>query len=172
MKVGVESWIAKNFPGRVFQIIPTACRYAVSDKGDVISFFGERPRALKPSVSGFGYKAFKLVDNYGNRKTTYVHTVVAENFLGPRPDNNVIRHLDGDCTNNRIDNLAYGTQKDNEADKSIYGVRKATNAKLTASQVNSIRERHSFGAKQKSLADEFSVSPMCINRIVRGVSWK
>ena len=41
--------------------------------------------------------------------TQYVHHVVAEAFLGPRPCGLVVRHMDGDRENNAASNLAYVT---------------------------------------------------------------
>lgn len=45
-----------------------------------------------------------------------VHYLVAVTFLGSRPNNDDIRHIDGDPQNNRVDNLAYGTRTDNILD--------------------------------------------------------
>jgi hypothetical protein len=48
---------------------------------------------------------------YGNMK---VHRLVCEAFHGPPPfDRAVVIHLDEDATNNRADNLKWGTQKEN-----------------------------------------------------------
>lgn len=37
----------------------------------------------------------------------YVHVLVAEHFIGSRPDGMYPAHIDGDKTNNRVDNLQY-----------------------------------------------------------------
>lgn len=48
---------------------------------------------------------------YGNMK---VHRLVCEAFNGPAPSERaVVIHLDEDATNNRADNLRWGTQKEN-----------------------------------------------------------
>lgn len=47
------------------------------------------------------------------RKAVYVHKLVAEYFIGPRPEGYVIDHIDGNYLNNRADNLRYVTQKQN-----------------------------------------------------------
>ena len=52
--------------------------------------------------------------------TRRVHTLVAEAFHGPRPEGNVVRHLDGNPTNNTVQNLAYGTQRENVHDALAY----------------------------------------------------
>jgi len=48
---------------------------------------------------------------FGNMK---VHRLVCEAFHGPAPDASfVVIHLDEDATNNRKDNLKWGTMKEN-----------------------------------------------------------
>ena len=47
------------------------------------------------------------------KKTIYIHTLVAETFLGVRPEGMVIDHIDGDKSNNNLSNLRYATVEDN-----------------------------------------------------------
>lgn len=47
------------------------------------------------------------------RRATYVHNLVAEAFIGDRPDGYVIDHIDGNYLNNNVDNLRYVTQLEN-----------------------------------------------------------
>jgi len=48
---------------------------------------------------------------FGNMK---VHRLVCEAFHGPAPDGrSVVIHLDEDATNNRPENLKWGTQREN-----------------------------------------------------------
>jgi hypothetical protein len=47
------------------------------------------------------------------KKTYKVHQLVAEAFLGPRPDGYVVYHIDEDATNNVPDNLKYTTRAEN-----------------------------------------------------------
>lgn len=47
-------------------------------------------------------------------KTYKVHRLVAEAFLGPQPfDGAVVMHLNEVGTDNRVENLKWGTQKEN-----------------------------------------------------------
>ena len=55
-----------------------------------------------------GYPCIKK----GN-KTLYFHTFVAETFLGTRPDNMVIDHIDNDKYNKKLSNLRYVTIQHN-----------------------------------------------------------
>lgn len=72
-------------------------------------------RVLKPSVHHSGYRRVILARG-GDRDERLVHSVIALTFHGPRPDGMEVRHLNGDQTDNRPSNLAYGTSGENKAD--------------------------------------------------------
>lgn len=94
-----------------------------------------------------------------------VHVLVAQTFLGPRPDGCDVRHLDGDPLNNRADNLAYGTRTENILD--VYRTGRPWR-KLTADQALDIRNRLAAGEKGRDLAREFGVGESCISAIKTG----
>lgn len=52
------------------------------------------------------FLALELTNN-GIGRTEYVHLLVSYTFLGTMPPEHYCEHLDGDTTNNHIDNLAY-----------------------------------------------------------------
>jgi DNA-binding transcriptional regulator YiaG len=110
----------------------------------------------------------------GVREGRTVHRVVAEAFIGPRPEGLEVRHLDGNKTNNRASNLVYSTHKENEADKARHGTlrRGEANAaaKLTAADVREIRRRK--GERQEDLAAEYGCTFSNISAIQRGKSWR
>lgn len=91
-------------------------KYEVSDSGRVRN---RRGYVLKPGNSGgrFGYPMVIL----SPRKKRYVHELVALAFIGPRPEGQVIRHLDGDRFNNVPPNLTYGTSSQNNYDTVEHG---------------------------------------------------
>lgn len=95
-------------------------KYEVSDTGRVRSFWFTRgttePRILRPAADPKGYLHVRLSNDEGAR-TFKVHPLVARAFLGPRPQGLQVRHLDGNNQNNRVSNLAYGTQLENMADR-------------------------------------------------------
>lgn len=47
------------------------------------------------------------------KKTIYIHTLVAETFLGIRPEGMVIDHIDSEKSNNNLSNLRYTTVSEN-----------------------------------------------------------
>lgn len=78
-----------------------------------------KERILKQTKIKKGYFTVKLAYK-GETKTEYVHVLMLLAFIGPRPITKArgeIRHLDGDKTNNRLDNLVYGTVRENAEDR-------------------------------------------------------
>lgn len=72
----------------------------------------------------------KLAGDSGPGKTARVHRMVAAAWgLGP---SHLIRHLDGDGTNNRVENLAPGTEGDNLRDQYLHGTRTSETARRAA----------------------------------------
>ena len=51
----------------------------------------------------------------------YVHSMLLEAFVCKRPEGYETRHLNGDGTDNRLDNLAWGTPQENSDDKILHG---------------------------------------------------
>jgi len=84
--------------------------YQVSDLGKVRSLKFGKERILKPGMSA-GYLAVGLCNN--GQKTRKVHQLVAEAFIGPRPDGYETCHKDDVKTNNVLTNLYYGTKSEN-----------------------------------------------------------
>ena len=67
---------------------------------------------VKGSLLNRGYRYFQLCRN--NKRTNYLfHHLVAEHFIGPRPESLVIDHIDRNKLNNQVSNLRYITQKEN-----------------------------------------------------------
>lgn len=100
--------------------IPSFPDYMVSSLGRVASHKYRTPRLLQPVIHKSGYPRFGLyVGRKRIRKAS--HALVAEAFIGPRPDGMVIRHLDGDPSNNTPGNLAYGTNSENVVDQIRHG---------------------------------------------------
>jgi hypothetical protein len=101
--------------------IPDIPLYEVSNRGRVRSWNRVRdslePRILSPVKRGSGHLYVALP----GRISRQVHHLVALAFIGPRPDGLVLRHLDDDRTNNRVDNLAYGTPSENQHDSVANG---------------------------------------------------
>lgn len=133
-------------------------------------------KVLKPQRCGNG-KAMQVTLYTNGKSTNYrLHHLVIVTFVGERPDGQECRHLDGDFTNNRLDNLAWGTRKENVADAMRHGTficgERHKNAKLTASQVREIRRRHGSGETAASISKDYPVAASTILDIAARKKWR
>lgn len=164
--------------------------YDVSDLGNVrsvdrfIKFFsrwGSRMGrfhegvSLKSQPGNFNYPTVSL--NMGGRKKTHrVHSLVLAAFVGPRPRGMGCRHLDGDPQNSVLENLLWGTQKENTQDTVRHGRsargEKNPMSKLKTWQVRLIKkslELENFS--KKDLANIYGVHLATIGYMSRGDTW-
>ena len=101
--------------------------YRVSNWGRIWS----RPRArtkggiLSPNRDGEGYCRIFLWRD-GSSRSVRLARLVCELFNGPAPEGTEVRHLDGDATNDRADNLRWGTSAENNRDQVRHGTHKNT----------------------------------------------
>ena len=103
--------------------------YEVSNRGQVRSLdrvngrgFNIFGRVLKPNPNREGYLGVSLYSGgKATRRRRLIHQLVAEAFIGPRPEGFDVCHNDGDKTNNRADNLRYDTRSANILDSVRHG---------------------------------------------------
>lgn len=128
---------------------------------------------LAPTSCRQGYLRIGLWKN-GKLKTCSVHSLVAEAFIGERPEGLIIRHIDRCTSNNVPSNLEYGTHLQNNADMWRHGtIRYGMNAyrrKLTDVQVRTIRNYPKVS--NSNFAMMYGVSPSTIWSARTGRSWK
>lgn len=77
---------------------------------------------LKTAVGGRA-RNYRRVRLHTPSRHAYVHHLVAEAFIGPRPAGLKVCHRDDNGFNNRADNIYYGTRDENEMDRWINGHR-------------------------------------------------
>lgn len=80
--------------------------------------------ALRGTPSG--HSEVKLSRN-SSPKTKLVHQLVCESFYGPRPEGMEVRHLNDDPSDNRVQNLRWGTRSENSLDRVRNGIEWQTN---------------------------------------------
>lgn len=154
--------------------------YEVSSLGRVRSWKPERNYAPRPKearirklkVDRYGYNTVTLRVG-GTRKHFTVSYLVAVAWHGERPEGCEVRHLNGDSSNDRPDNLTWGTPLENSNDKEVHGTKvkgEAINtAKLTEDDVRSILASDEPVA---DLAASYGVSIGTIYHIKQGRTWK
>jgi hypothetical protein len=102
--------------------IPGASDYEVSDLGRVRSHRRRgAPLILKPATDTGGYRGVCISMDSGAKSRVRVHSLVLLAFVGPRPEGMLVRHLNGESSDNRLSNLAYGTPTENNLDTVRYG---------------------------------------------------
>lgn len=154
--------------------------YTVDIDGNVYSLkhrWGRRkkPLLLSQNTDRDGYKRVELY-NSGKKKQYLVHRLVLVAFVGACPKGKICRHLDGNPANNKLDNIKWGTYKENEADKAEHGTRLLGQnlpwTKLTERCVIRIRALVLAGIQKNHIAELFGVTPTTIGDITKRRSWK
>ncbi len=148
--------------------------YAVSKCGRVLSRRKTgRWLRRKPSKDAGGYFVLPLCRESG-RSMMKVHRLVLLTWVGPARGM-VARHLNGDPSDNRLENLRWGTHAENTADKMRHGTQtkgeNVNTAKLTVGDVVEVRRLDDAGWSRQALACFFGVTPQMIGYIVRRQSW-
>lgn len=112
----------------------------------------------------------------GKLKRFSVHRLILLAFRGPCPTGMEGAHLNGNTKDNRIENLAYKTKLENEADKIAHGTRPRGEhvgvSRLTAGRVRLIRSDLRKGITAIKLAEQYGVNPSTISQIRHGKTWR
>lgn len=87
-------------------------RYEVSSHGRV----RRGARILKQSNRGDGRPSVDLYYGHGKRRKMNVHRLVLTTFSPTTDPTLLVLHSDGDCQNNHLSNLRWGTHRDNHRD--------------------------------------------------------
>ena len=131
-------------------------------------------RRLKRRLHYSGYLYVGLSNNKKENRR-FIHRLVLEAFVGSCPKEMETRHLNGIKNDNRLDNLKWGTCKENRADRLLHGTddrgEKSVLAKLTNQDAIEIYKLKGIET-QKSLADRFGVSRGTIYGIWKKKTWK
>jgi len=177
-----ESWNA--VPGCVGE-------YEISSRGRVKSLsrvihrkdgssWKTKERILVPTLAGRGYLCIAIRGTHCRRRW-YLHRLVLEAFVGPCPPGMECRHLNGKRNDNRLENLAWGTPKENGLDRIRHGTvshdhgmpgERNHKAKLTEDNVREIRKVYAAGGmSQREIGLLYSVGQDTISSIVRRGTW-
>lgn len=163
----VEEWRDTQYPG-----------YRVSSLGRVRGVTSSLMVGVRmPS----GYLQVTITSNRsptGKQLKAYVHRMVCEAFHGPQPEGLEVRHRDGDNSNNRADNLCWGTRAENNEDKRQHGTISGWNldresygqTRITKELSAKIRKAYQAGGlTQTQVGRAFGVSQSAVSRVLRGI---
>lgn len=165
---------------------PACSRYIVSSAGliydtmpkrikksDVVTEYG---KVLKLSKKSDGYFHCVLVID-GAPKFLCIHKVVAETFIGPKPFKwAVARHLNDNKSDNRLENVLWGSRKDNYDDcvrnggnKDVSGDNHARRV-ISESDALDIKSLWWMGANYYDICDAYGITH--VSAICSGNCWK
>lgn len=160
----------------IWKTIEEYPQYEVSSEGQV----RRNAKILKPQLNSKGYYRINIcVDSKISKPL--LHRLVAKAFI-PNPENKPqVNHINGDKTDNRVENLEWVTNSENLLHGRRLGLIKSPcgedspNAKLTEEQVRMIKQRYVKGSRQDGaaqIARELGVGIDIILAIVKGRKWK
>ena len=160
-----------SLEGEIWQAYPNNRNYLISTLGRVR---GRGGRILHPAKHRQGYLWLKV-----GKSHCLVHRLVAETFI-PNPDGKTtVNHINGNKADNRVENLEWATQSENNKHAHITGLCKFTRKqweiatkgrKVSQVQVFQIKDKYNNGASQSELAEEFHISRAHVCRIVNNKS--
>lgn len=149
--------------------------YEVSDQGRVRNRHGKvlKPRWLT-NTSGNRYARYSLCHD-GVIKDAYVHALVLEAFVGPRPKDFEGAHLDGDSTRNVLGNLEWKSAQGNADDRVRHGTttrgERNPMAQLCERDVLEIRAQAAAGVPRRDIAARLGTRTYNVTRIIERQRW-
>ena len=112
---------------------------------------------------------------HGRECNPFIHHLVLEAFVGPRPKGMEGCHENGVYLDCRLSNLRWDTHKNNEKDKYRHGTvlrgEKNGCAKLTEQKVLTIRSRAAKGDRQADIGRDFGITQAAVSLIHRRRKW-
>lgn len=149
-----------------YKTIPDHPCYEVSKCGKVRR--KGKLQDLKPWKHKSGHLYLRL-----NGKTIQVHRLVLLAHGYPRPEGYECCHLDGNPQNNHLDNLVWGTRRDNIFDYIRHHGKHMKKNATKAEIAKKIKEEHDgkFGTGVR-LAKKYGVSVFTVSEIKKGKTFK
>lgn len=143
-----------------FKQIPGFSSYRISQSGEIINKSGRKLADYEAS----NYRAIKLTDDTGVKRTLLVHRLVASTWIGPIPKGCWVNHEDGNKVNNSLSNLTIGTPSENHLHAWRTLGRESGRAK--PAQLEAMRTLRSLGWSQHKIAKAFSCSQANVSSLL------
>lgn len=155
--------------------------YMISSNGRIKSVDkkSKNESLIKGTYTKGGYHQFNIKIADDQRKTFYVHRLVADLFLDKKKrGQEFVCHKNGNKADNKTKNLMWANREQWSKLHSKLGTyqnldrRGGYNSKLTEAKVKTIKKSLNAGRKTKtSIAEKYGVSITQINRIASGENW-
>ena len=162
--------------------------YQISNYGRVLSLYrqvrcrggahrGKEQSLLKPCEDSAGYLLVVLSDK-GVKKSHRIHRLIATGFISNSYNYKCVNHIDGNKTNNSIDNLEWCTHLHNNVHALNTGLRvslkgeDAVTSKLTDKKVLGIKFLLGESIPIRKIAALFSISQTSVFCIKSGKTWR
>jgi len=161
--------------------------YSITDTGRIFSNYyprwgkqkkrkkRESPKEMKTAFNRNGGYQFAALKVKGKNKNVYIHRLVLQTFKGHGSVGMQCDHINGDKTDNRLENLQWVTHSENQQRRRLFGRDsrgcKSTKAKLTKSNIKGVLHYLAVGKTQKWIGQEYGVSSTVICRIHKGLGY-
>lgn len=121
-------------------------------------------RVLRPLILTKGYRGVRLYES-GNGKTLKIHRLVAHAFVSGYFEGAQVNHLDGDKSNNNVENLEWCTGQENHKHKLLSGLNVAprTFSDITYQKIMAL---HQAGISTRNIANLTRVSKSRVHKII------
>lgn len=159
--------------GKEFRAIPGYEEYWASADGEIASTKKSDPIIMKPISTTDGHMYVFLYSD-GNMKKMWIHRAVLLSWDRLPEEFEECRHLNDVPSDNRLENLCWGTRAENVNDKRANNGlpvgEKSGTCKLTEKQVLEIRKEYGKTSLRK-LGEKYGVSHTAIRRAALGIKW-
>ena len=107
--------------------------YEINKNGEVRN--AKNKNTIVGDINNCGYYRVSLY-NQGQSKKYFRHRLVAEHFLDKSEEKDFVNHIDGDKSNNSLENLEWVSQSENEKHAFENGLKQKTNKPFIIEFVN------------------------------------
>lgn len=159
-----------------WKVVNYNTNYEISDDGRLRR--GDKILRLGLAGGGSHYPYYPMMVG-GAKRGYYIHNLVLEAFVGPRPDGMQCNHKDGNKLNNHVDNLEWVTHKNNMIHAARNHLLKPSKrngcqhplARCTEDEIKGIRWWRKHGLSLKEISGIFRMSETNVSYIVRYIAY-